>query len=110
MFVFNPSRHGCPIRGRGVGAESSLLFGAEMLRTVSGSHHFDVGEGRLRSLVLLVVDSSIGNLNLIANKWEVDPLGDFLSDLAKVAVRFRLPGGVDCFLNFVFQFKVQLDS
>jgi hypothetical protein len=56
------------------------------------------------------MDSSIRNLNLIANKWQVEPLGDFLPDLLKVAVRFSFPGGVDSLLNFVFQFKVQLDS
>ena len=50
MFVFNPGGQGRAVRRRGVRAEPSLLFGAEMLWTVGGGYHFDVGECGLRSL------------------------------------------------------------
>lgn len=110
MFVFDPGRQGRSIRGRSVSAESRSFFGAEMFWTIGGSYDFDVGKDRLRSLVGLVVDSSIGNLNLIAKIREVEPLGDFLPDLSKVAVRFSLPGAIDCLLNLVFQFKIKLES
>ncbi len=73
MFVFDLGGQGGPVRRRGVRAEPGLFFGTEMLWTVGGGYHFDVGECGLRSLVWLIVDSSIGNLNFVADEWQVEP-------------------------------------
>jgi hypothetical protein len=85
MFIFDPGRQGCPIGRRGISAESGLLFGAEMLRAIGGGHDFDVGEGRLRPLVKLVVNASVWNFNSVIDIRQIEALGDFL-----LALKLRL--------------------
>src|SRR6266849_2741194 len=104
MFVFNLGGQGRAVRRRGVRAEPRLFFGTEMLWTVGGGYHFDVGECGLRSLVRLIVDSSIGNLNLVADEWQVEPFGDLLLNLSEVPFRFGFPGGIQSFLQSLLRF------
>src|SRR5258707_1345820 len=110
MFIFDPGRHGRPIRRGGVGAESGLLFGAEMLRTIGGGYDFDVGEGRLRSLVKLVMNASVGNFNSVIDIWQMEALGNFLLDLGDIALRFRFPRSVHGLVNVSFEFKIKFNT
>src|SRR5260370_20399572 len=60
-------------------------------------------------MVWLIVAWSIGNLNLVADEWQVEPFGDLLLNLSEVPFRFGFPGVIQSFLGFVFQFKIKLD-
>src|SRR5258708_27637776 len=110
MFIFDPGRHGRAIRRRGVGAESGLLFGAEMLRTIGGGYDFYVGEGRLRSLVKLVMNASVWNFNSVIDIWQMEALGHFLLDLGDVALRFRFPSSVHRLVDVSLELKIKLNA
>jgi len=109
MFIFDPGRHGCAIRRRGIGAEPSLLFGAEMFWTIGGGYDFDVGEGRLRSLVKLVMNASVWNLNFVIDIWQMEALGHFLLDLGDIALMFRFPSSVHCLIDVSLELKIKLN-
>src|SRR5258708_25871658 len=110
MFVFDPGRHGRPVRRRGVGTESSLLLGTEMFRTIGGGHDFDVGKGRLCALVKLVMNASVWNFNFVIDKWQVEALGHFLLDLVDIALRFRLPSSVNFLVDVSLEFAIALSA
>src|SRR5260370_39983077 len=110
MFVFDPGRHGRPIRRRGVGPEPSLLFGAEMFWTIGGGHDFDVGEGHVRSQVKLVMNASVWNFNSVIDIWQMKALGHFLLNLAYIALRFRFPSSVHCLIDVSLELKIKLNA
>src|SRR6266478_5236254 len=110
MFILDSGRHGRPIRRRGVGAEPSLLFGAEMFWTIGGGYDFDVGEGRLRSLVKFVMNASVRNFDSVIDIWQMEALGNFLLDLRDIALRFRFPRSVHCLVDVSLEFKIKLNA
>src|SRR3984893_1991672 len=110
MLIFDPGRQGCPIGRRGISAESSLLFGAEMLRTIGSGYDFDVGESRLRPLVKLVMNTSVGNFNFVIDIWQMETLGHFLLDLGDIALRFRFPSSVHCLVDVSLELKIKLNA
>src|SRR6267143_981377 len=110
MFILDSGRHGGAIRRRGVGLAASLLFGAEMVWTIGGGHDFDVGEGRLRSLVKLVMNASVWNFNCVIDIWQMEALGHFLLDLGDRALRFRFPRGVHRLVDVSLEFKINFNA
>jgi len=81
-----------------------------MFWPVSRSHNFDVRESCLRSLIEFVVDAGVRNLNLVVRMWKFESFSDLLLDFGKVPFRLSFAGGVEGFLDFVFQFKIKLDA
>jgi hypothetical protein len=62
-----------------------------MFWTIGGGFDFDVGEGRLRSLVKFVMDASVWNLNFVLDKWQIEALGTscLISAMSRSGSDFR---------------------
>jgi hypothetical protein len=81
-----------------------------MLRTIGGGYDFDVGEGRLRSLVKFVMNASVRNFNSVIDIWQMEALGHFLLDLGDIALRFRFPSSVHCLIDVSLELKIKLNA
>jgi len=80
-----------------------------MFWTIGGGYDFDVGEGRLRSLVKLVMNASVWNLNFVIDIWQMEALGHFLLDLGDIALMFRFPSSVHCLIDVSLELKIKLN-
>jgi hypothetical protein len=87
---------------RGVEPETGLSFASKMTGAVGGSQDFDVLVSRLRTLVEVVLDPGIGNLNAVIDEGKIKSLRNLLFDLVHIALRVGLARGVDGFLNLRF--------
>src|SRR5713226_6767639 len=56
------------------------------------------------------MDAGVRNLNLVVVVWKFESFSDLLFDLGEVPFRLSFAGGVEGFLDFVFQFKIKLDA
>src|SRR6266852_3402941 len=56
------------------------------------------------------MDAGVRNLNLVVAVWKLESFRNLLLDLGEVPFRLSFAGGVEGFLDFVFQFKIKLDA
>src|SRR6266566_5644945 len=104
-----PTQPGAVAR-RGIDAETSLCLGPEMTGTVGGGRDFDVREGSPRSLIELVFDAGVGNLNLSVDDRKLDLIGDLLADVLHVSLGIGFALVMDRSMDLGFQLEVECDA
>src|SRR4029077_9732299 len=77
----------------------ACAFARRWAWTGGGGRDFDVREGSPGSLVELVFDACVGNLNLSVDHRELDLVGDLLPDLVQVALGIGFSLVIDRSLN-----------
>jgi hypothetical protein len=81
-----------------------------MAGTVGGGRDFDVREGSPGSLVELVFDACVGNLNLSVDHRKLDLVGDLLADVLQVALGIGFSLLIDRSVDLGFQLEVEGDA
>src|SRR4029077_329794 len=85
----------------------ACAFARRWAWTGGGGRDFDVREGGPGSLLELVFDACVGNLNLSVDHRKLDLVGDLLSDLLQVALGIGFSLVIDRSLNLGFQLEVE---